>query len=76
MDKETAVAIEKLRALQEATAITVGELKEENKKWNSLLRTVLAKTVTWLLLVAGSGILFGWHLPPEIRKAIMDWAAK
>lgn len=87
MDKETALEIERLKAattleierLKVATtavAKTVEELEKEHKKWTSLVRNVIVKSVTWLLLMGGSGMLFGWNMPPEVRKALLEWASK
>lgn len=76
MDKETAERLTKLEAKDEAKEKRLEFIEKERESWNSLIRSVMVKTVVWLVAVGGSGIIFGWQLPPDIRKAIMEWAAK
>lgn len=76
MDKETAVALERLKAAQAQTDKTVTELKKDHDEWNKLLKRVVVKTVAGLILMLGSGALFGWQLPEGFRAALIEWASK
>jgi len=69
MDKETA---ERLTTLE----IKMDAVEEDRKAWNTLIKQTITKTVTWLLGVGTMGILFGWHLPGEVRKWLADWISK
>lgn len=51
-------------------------LEKESDSWNSLIKGVVIKIVTWLIMMGGSGIIFGWQLPPDVRKALIEWASK
>ena len=76
MDKETAVAIAKLEAAVDQLSKDNKEQKDVLNLWNSLIRTTLIKIVTWLIVAGGTGLIFGWKMPPETRKAIIEWVTK
>jgi hypothetical protein len=76
MDRETAVEIERLKAGQDALNKTVNTLEEESKSWKLLVRNTVLKSVTWLLGMGVIGVVYGWHLPNEMRKAFIDWISK
>ncbi len=76
MDRETAVELEKLKADGRAKDKRIDDLEGIAESWNSLIRNVVVKTVTWLLAVGMAGIMFGWHLPENVRKALSDWMSR
>ena len=69
MDRETAERLTKLEGQVEI-------LDEERKAWNKLIRDAIIRTVTWLLAVGTAGILYGWHLPDNIRSFLKDQISK
>ena len=76
MDKETAVALAKLEALVKENTDDIKGQKEIISSWNSLVRSALLKIVTWLIIAGGTGLVFGWKMPPEVRKSIIEWVSK
>lgn len=66
MDKETAVELQKLKG-------DVETLKEAKKAWDTLIKNAIVKTVSWLLAIGTMGVLYGWHLPDNIRKSLAEW---
>lgn len=77
MDKETAVEIERLKAADEAKNKRIEDLEEIAKTWNSLIRSVIMKTVSLLLAVGVAGLIFGSRvLPEDIRKSLLEWIQK
>lgn len=76
MDKETAVEFERIKAQQRIDAKDIKELKDIKESWDSLIRTSIIKTVTWLVTVGIAGAMFGWNLPENVRKAVAEWMAR
>ncbi len=77
MDKETAVEFEKLKAEQKAQGKDIEGIKEIQKEWNQLVKRVVIKAVTWLLLSGAAGVVYGWSMiPPSLRKALTELWAK
>jgi hypothetical protein len=56
------------------------KLEKEHKAWSTLLKKVIAQTLIWMLLMAGSGMMFGWKMSPETRQSLiqtlLDWVFK
>lgn len=65
MDRETENRITKLE-IQAA----------QEKEWDKVVRDVIIKTVSWLVVTGIAGALYGWHLPENARKFIADWVSK
>ena len=80
MDKETAVELEKLKATIAANTKSIGELEEDKKEWKQFMRKIVFQSITWLVGVGITTALFGYHLPDNVKKAIValtsDWGGK
>lgn len=69
MDKETAERLTKLESWKEA-------IQEERTTWHKLIRDTIIRTVSWLMMAGIAGVLYGWHLPENIRKFLADQLSK
>lgn len=80
MDKETAIAIEQLKAGMAEVKKTADETKQGIDKWKSFLWEIMAKSVLWLLALTLATATFGYHLPENIRKSvaniILNWGGE
>jgi len=70
MDKEeTAVEITKLQS-------RVDTLEKAKERWDNIVRDTIVQSVKWLVLAGLAGVLSGWHLSENFRKAVLDWMSK
>jgi hypothetical protein len=69
VDRETA---ERLAVVE----TELSRIKEESSEWKGFIRDIIKKVILWLLAVGTSGILFGWHVPQNVRKAVIDWVSE
>jgi hypothetical protein len=69
MDKETAERLVKLETKLEA-------VEQDRAVWNKLIRDAIIKTVSWLVMVGTAGMLYGWHMPENVRKFVSEWVSK
>jgi len=73
MDKETAIEIERLKAVDEALDVRVAALERELEAWHTMVKNATARVIRYLLTLGATGLMFGLSLPENARKLIVRW---
>lgn len=76
MDRETVERLIRLEIRNDELEARIKVLEEKVNAWDSLQKKIIVKTVTWLIAAITAGIMYGWHLPKNIRESLIDWIWK